>query len=950
MSDPRYIVGIDLGTTHCAVAYSPASRIDVRLFDVPQLTAPGTLESRPLLPSFWYLPAEGEFAEGDLRLPWHGDGTAHDSADDSPDGIDGTDGIPDGGGGVVGELARGRGAQVPGRLVASAKSWICHGGVNRRAPILPWSAPEGAPQVSPYAASVRYLAHLRAAWDHAHPDAPLAEQEVVITVPASFDEVARELTADAARAAGLPDIRLIEEPQAALYDFIGAHADDLAAALGDARLVLVVDVGGGTTDLTLVRVYPSKAGAPPELERIAVGGHLMLGGDNMDAALAHHVLAAAGIDRRLDPTEWAALVQQARRAKEQLLAADAPENTRVSVQKRGRRLLGGTQTVTLEREAVQALLLDGFAPVTGPTEVADRKGRAGLTTLGLPYTTDAAIPRHVCAFLRRHAAAAAEAGAAVVDGLPRPDRVLLNGGVFNAPALVERLRAVFAGWFGEGAVELLPHTALDTAVARGAARFALGRRGLGQLITGGTARAYYVGVEGPGGNRRAFCVAPKGMDDGSTIDVIDQRFDLIVDRPVTFPLYAYTGDRADPAGALVHVDDELEPLPPLRTRLKRQGDMWVDPKTGGVPVRLSSTLTAEGALELYLMTLELPPRRWRLQFSLDALEAPAEPAAAPPEKARPAPAPPEPLPPKFKEAQRAIVKAFGPGRISEDPRQAKGIRRAIEDLVGGRGEWSLSLCRAIFDALMERKPHRAATAEHEMNWLRLLSWAIRPGFGAQGDEARVAALWQVHAEGLVHPGAKGNWGEWWILWRRVAPGLDRAQQRALFEDVRPWLAPPKGPPPKGPRAHGHPEMIRLLGALERLPPAAKIEAGAWFEAWFKKINSWWPLGRLGAREPFHGEPADVVPPATAEAWLAQLMPLDWKAEDGADFAAVMLARFTGDPARDVAPEKRKAVLDRLGELRAPSHWIDMLTRATALNEGDAKRLLGDALPAGLRLV
>lgn len=927
MADPRHVVGIDLGTTHCAVAHSPVGRVDVRLFDIPQLTAPGTLEARPLLPSFLYLPAEGELAPGDLKLPWTADGEA------AP---------------PVGELARQRGAQVPGRLVASAKSWICHGGVNRRAPILPWSAPEGTPQISPYTASVRYLSHLRAAWDAAHPEAPLADQDVVITVPASFDEVARELTADAARAAGLSDIRLIEEPQAALYDFIGAHADDLRAALGDARLVLVVDVGGGTTDLTLVRVRPGDG--QPELERIAVGGHLMLGGDNMDAALAHHVLSEAGIDRRLDPTEWAALVQQARRAKEQLLAADAPESTRVSVQRRGRRLLGGTKTVTLERDAVRDLLLDGFAPHTGPTEVADRKGRAGLTTLGLPYTTDAAIPRHVCAFLRRHASAAAEAGARIFDGLPRPDRVLLNGGVFNAPALVERLRAVFGGWFGEAPVELLPHTSLDTAVARGAARFALGRRGLGQLIGGGTARAYYVGVEGPEGQRRAFCVAPKGMDDGSAIDTIDQRFDLIVDRPVTFPLYAYTGDRSDPAGAVVDVDGELDPLPSIETRLKRQGDMWVDPESGRVPVRLSSALTEEGALELYVMTLELPPRRWRLQFSLEpdgsAAEAPPSEGAA--ADAGPQPAKPEPLPKGFKDAQRAITRAFGPGRVSADPKQAKGVRRAVEEAVGGRGQWSLSLCRALFDALLGREAYRGVSALHEMNWLRLLSWTMRPGFGLVGDDARVATLWALHGEGLIHPKAKANWGEWWILWRRVAPGLDRAQQRALFEDVRPWLAQ-KGPQPQGPRAHGHPEMIRLLAALERLSPDQKVTAGGWFEAWFKKINSYWPLGRLGARELFHGDPADVVPAAVAEGWLTSVLALDWQRADGADFAAVLLARFTGDPTRDVSPALRTQVLERLTAARASSVWIDMLTRPTALSEGDAKRLLGDALPAGLRL-
>lgn len=924
-----YVVGIDLGTTHCAVAASPIARAAVDTLPLPQLVAPGEVAARELLPSFLYLPAPGEFADTDVALPW---GTPEATA-------------PDAAAPVVGELARQRGAQVPGRLVASAKSWICHGGVNRRAPILPWSAPDGEPHISPYKAQVRLLEHLRRAWDDARP--PLAEQEVVVTVPASFDEVARELTTDAAREAGLPTVRLVEEPQAALYDFLGAHPDDLADALADARLVLVIDVGGGTTDLTLVRVHPATDGEPPTLDRIAVGGHLMLGGDNMDAALAHHVLTEANINRRLDPTEWAALVQSARRAKEQLLAAEAPAEARVSVQRRGARLIGGTRTVTLNRDAVQTLLLDGFCPHTGPAEVADRRGRAGLTTLGLPYTADAGIPRHVNAFLRRHVDAAREAGASIHDGLPRPDRVLLNGGVFNAPALVERLQAVISGWFG-APVPLLAHTSLDTAVARGAARFALGRRGIGHVIGGGTARAYYVGVEGPDARRQALCVAPKGMDDGSTVDV-ERQFSLRVDRPVAFPLYAYTGARTDPAGAIIEVaeHDDLDRLPPIETVLRRQGDMWVDPQTGGVPVRLTAALTQNGDLELSLGTIELPPRRWKLAFDIGVPEPTAQPqAAAPPE---PEEAPREALPLRFNEARRAIEKAYGPGRIGHDPKNAKGLRRDLEGILGGRGQWSSTVCRALFDALWSRRDHRGTTDQHELNWLRLASWCIRPGFGAHGDRDRIDTLWTLHAQGLAHPKSKATWGEWWILWRRAAAGLDAARQRALFEDVRPWLAPPKGPPPQGPRAHGHPEMIRLLAALERLAPADKETAGAWFDAWFGKINSWWPLGRLGARIPFNGDPADAVPAAVAERWLDRLMPLDWQTQDGADFAAVMLARVTGDPARDIDPARRRAVADRLAAIGASHHWIEMVSKATTLTDGDARRVFGDSLPAGLRI-
>ncbi len=534
MAEPQFVVGIDLGTTHCVVARSPLTRPSVKVVDIPQLVAPGETAARPLLPSFTYLPAEGELADHDRALPWGPQAT------------------------VVGELARKLGAKVPTRLVASAKSWICYGGVNRRAAILPWSAPENSPHISPFDASVAYLAHLRAAWDGEHPEAPLHEQDVVVTVPASFDESARELTIEAARDAGLGHVRLIEEPQAAFYDFVGEN--DPAVALADTKLVLVVDVGGGTTDLTLVRVLPADASSHgrPKLERIAVGGHLMLGGDNMDAALAHHVLHVAGITRELDPSEWSALVQSAREAKEHLLAADAPDEVVVTMQSRGSKLIGGTRSIPLKRSEALKVLVDGFMPKTGREEVADRTSRPGLTTLGLPYVTDPAIPKHIAAFLRKHAQAAAEAGARVDDGLPRPDAVLLNGGVFNASALVDRFSEVMLGCFG-APVRLLAHTSLDTAVARGAARFALVRHGVGDIIAGGTARAYYVGVDDAEGRRRALCIAPRGMDEGVTIDVPDRVFELALDRRVTFSLYSSTDDRVDAAGSIVDVDARLEP-------------------------------------------------------------------------------------------------------------------------------------------------------------------------------------------------------------------------------------------------------------------------------------------------------------------------------------------------------------------------------------------------------
>jgi len=908
----RFVVGIDLGTTHCSLAASQLADPKVFLMDVPQLVAAGETADRPLFPSFMYLPAPGELSDDDRRLPW---------------GVSPR---------VVGEFARRLGAKVPSRLVASAKSWVCHGGVNRRAPILPWNSPDDEPHVSPFEAQVAYLEHLRQVWEHRYPDAPLASQDVVVTVPASFDEGARELTTDAAAEAGLGEVRLIEEPQAAFYDYLGAHTDDLEAQLGDAKLILVVDVGGGTTDLTLVRVRPDDGREANEnrLERVAVGGHLMLGGDNMDAALAMFALDKAGIERPSDATVWSAIVQSARAAKERLLAADGPEEAVISYQGRGSRLLASTRSIAVVREEVQRVLLDGFLPLSAADEVAQKVSRAGLTTLGLPFASDAAVSRHVCSFLRRHVNAAVEAGAQVAAGLPRPDLVLLNGGVFNGHALIERLRQVFDGWFGAGGVRFLEHTSLDTAVARGAVVYGLSRRGVGEAIGGGTARAYYIGVEGDTGRRQALCVAPKGMEDGASASVPDRVFDLRLDAPVAFPLYVYTGDRADAPGVVVDPDAELDPLPALETVLRDRGRTGSD-----VPVTLSSSMTQTGALEIFLATVELPPRKWKLEFVLgreSLSEAKAREAQASVEA--------DPIHDKFELAQAAFSNAMG----TDDPKVARGLRRAVEKAIGPRGQWSAATCRALWAVCLTHEPRRGASDQHELSWLGLAGWALRPGYGAPEDDARIDALWSLREVGLRRAN-KGTWPQWWILWRRVAAGLDATRQVQLFEEVEPWLWREGGAPLGTPHKHGPVEMMQLVAGLERIPREAKERCGDLFLERAKKIGSYWPLARVGARVPVRADPEDAVDSPVAQRWASALLALDWDAAEGAAFAAASLGRLTGDARRDLSAQQRKTIAERLTAAKAPASWIDMVLRGTGMAASDIKRVFGEGLPVGLKL-
>ncbi|MEE9383263.1 MAG: Hsp70 family protein [Nannocystaceae bacterium] len=936
-SQAQHVVGIDLGTTHCAISTARIAQPSVHRMKVPQLVAPGEIAERGLLPSFTYLPAKGEFAARDLTLPWSETSR------------------------IVGELARRLGAKAPDRLVLSAKSWVCHGGVNRRAPILPWNAPHEEDQISPFEAQAGYLSHLRHAWEMSHPGSRLAEQDVVVTVPASFDEGARELTTEAAKDAGLGEVRLLEEPQAAFYDYLGEHSDAFPPGSDSPKLILVVDVGGGTTDLTLLHVKAAAGEADvSKIERIAVGGHLMLGGDNMDAALAIYALEKAKLERPQDATIWSALVQSAGRAKEHLLGVPTATEAVISYTGRGSRLIGNTCSITIRREEAHRVLLDGFLPASGPTEVAQKTSRVGLTTLGLPYTSDAAIPRHICAFLRRHVDAATDAKAQIFDGLPRPDLLLLNGGVFKAQALVERLTNVLARWYGGEAIPLLDHSSLDTAVASGAVRSGLARRGLGERIGGGTARAYYIGVQSKCGMSTALCVAPRGMQDGASVSVPDRVFKLVLGRPVSFQLYAYTGDRTDASGTTVDPEvhgDAFESLPPLATLIRAQtGATTATQDRDTVHVTLRATLTDTGALELYLVTLELPPARWRLDFTMRSREpvvpdleraasSPGTPThvSAHPHSVSADPSSAQPLSSADTNAQRTVQHAFA----ERSNGLATAIRRDLEKTLGARGMWSATTCRALWDACIRAREHRGQSEVHELNWLRLCGWCLRPGFGAPGDEDRLLAMDSVHCQGLLHP-SKANWAEWWILWRRVAAGLDAARQQRLFADIQPWLWK-RGPPPAGPHAHGAVEMMQLLAALERLDETTKCRAGELFFERAKKIGSYWPVGRVGARQLLHAQTGDIVRPGIAEDWLARLLALDWNAAEGAAFAAASVATLTGDVARDVAAPVRSRVTERLRQTGAAATWIDMVIRPSGRSDADTKRMFGDSLPPGLRL-
>lgn len=605
-----YAIGIDLGTTHCALSYvdlelSEAEEVAQHVLDVPQSVAPGAVETRKLLPSFLYLPHAGELAPGALALPWN----ARPSF-------------------CVGELARQLGAKTPTRLVSSAKSWLCHPGVDRRAAILPAGLPadaEDVPRVSPLQASILYLEHLRDAWNDRHPEAPIEQQDVVITVPASFDPAARELTAEAAREAGLAGAVLLEEPQAALYAWIERSRGGWRQQVKVGDVILVVDVGGGTSDFSLIAVLEREGSL--ELHRVAVGDHILLGGDNMDLALAHVVRRKLEADgHNLDAWQFGVLAHACRAAKETLLAPGAPDAAPIVVPSRGSRLIGGSLRTELTRAEVEQVLVDGFFPVVPSDARPQARSRAALTQIGLPYAQDAAITRHLAAFLSRQIGATEEL-AGFTSLAPKgatflhPTAILFNGGVFKSPVLVQRVLEVLNGWLekdGAQPARMIEGADLDLAVARGAAYYAYVRRGRGVRIRGGTAKSYYVGIEAampavPGVEPpvSALCVAPFGMEEGTEAPPAPQEFALVVGEPVTFRFFASSVRRDDqPGTVLERWNDELEELPRIEATLPAES------RTPGdlVPVRLRAAVTEVGTLRLEAVARD--GGTWRVELDV----------------------------------------------------------------------------------------------------------------------------------------------------------------------------------------------------------------------------------------------------------------------------------------------------------------------------------------------
>ncbi|MCK5728193.1 MAG: hsp70 family protein [Methylococcales bacterium] len=909
---PDYLVGIDLGTTHTVVAYTQAvaKSNEIHIFEIEQLVNLGQVAAKKLLPSVRYHPAKGELSDADITFSPAGE-TA-----------------------VIGEAARLLGAKTQGRLVTSAKSWLSHPSVDHSADILPWGSDSEIAKVSPLEASASYLAHIKTVWRHKFPKSPLEQQTIVLTVPASFDEAARSLTLEAAKRAGLKNIRLLEEPQAVCYDWLRRYSTNLTQALDKVQLLLICDVGGGTSDLTLIKIEHTDK--EPKLTRIGVGEHLMLGGDNIDLALARLAEKQLVSDqKKLSAADLSQLLEQCRLAKEKLLAKDAPEFVSVTLLGGGSRLIGRTKSVKLQREAVQKIALDGFFPLSELNDLPDKK-RSGVVEFGLPYAADPAVSKHIAAFLHLHQQAAAEA---LGNASYVPDALLLNGGVFRSQPITERVIELLASW-GTKKPKLLENKSPELSVALGAVSYAIAQRDQKIKIGGGSARSYFLLVDTQHSIlKQGICILPRGSEEGVEIRLKNKQFALRLGQPVQFNLTSTTGDKVYKSGDVTDInEDYFHSLPPLAVAFDGQGHSDAE-----IIVELVATQTEVGTLKIQCVSVSDKNQRWDVEFQIRQKNASANQSE---------------LPDHYLAAEKKIQAVFGTRSKDINPKAVKSLRVDLEKLLNAsRNQWNTPLLRAFFNCLLTGMKFRRRSDHHERVWLSLIGFCLRPGFGVPLDDWRVEQLWKIYPQKIQFVNEAQNWSEWWTLWRRIAGGLDASAQTQIYLDLSPYFNPvlaKQGVIAKQIKRRGYEDMVRLAAVLERLSVDKKVQLGEWFLTRLQKASepkqTWWALGRIGSRVPFHGNSHQVIPPITVEAWLKQLMQQDWKKNPQAGFAATLISRKSGDRVRDIDDNLRDKIIAQLKVNKAPLSWVSMVEEFKQLDEKEEKQMFGEALPPGLKLL
>jgi len=875
-------IGIDLGTTNSAFAYidpREAEGMDfppVHVLPIPQPVSPTEVQDRRTLPSFLFL-------DGDL----------------------------------VGEGAREQGALVPTRLVHSAKSWLSNPEVDRTAKILPWDAQEAGRVLSPVEVSARYIRHMREAWEKSG-RGPIAGHDVVLTVPASFDEEARELTVQAANEAGIEKLTLLEEPAAAFYAWIANHLAQSQKSLREGMTVLVCDVGGGTSDFTLIRV--DREGDRVSFTRTAVGKHLLLGGDNLDLTLAW--LVESKLNTQLSLRQRSGLRRQCSAAKEKLLTKDGPESVEIRVLGAGSSLIGGTLRATVTRDEALELALEGFLPACSLEDKPQEDKKSLFRELGLPYVSDPAVTRHLAAFLS-------------TSQSPAPDAILFNGGFFIPEILRERVADVVGSWYGARPL-ILENQDLDLAVAVGAAYYSYVRgSGAGVLVRGGLPRAYYLGIEGPEDRIGTMCLVPRGTEEGSTLTLDRADLQLVANKPVSFRLYSSLLRTEDQVGEIVEfqpeeVGDSLHQHAPLEAviRFGKKAEERL------VPVRIGARLTEVGTLDLWAES-KVSEHRWRLQFELRKPVMAAEAKRTRPVAVVSAES--------VAAAETLVRDVFEKGSLA--PEELPG--RLEQTLALGRNSWPLETIRRLADVFLELNEGRRRSPAHEVRWLNLGGLCLRPGFGSPGDDLRIELARRIWAQWLAFPNKVECETQWWIFWGRVAGGLNKNQQADCYQRLSSNLLPRSGKPPRL-NASLMREMWRCAASLELLPAGTRTELG---NALVKRIRAndfgdpeLWCLARFGARRLFYAPINQVLPAATVVRWVESIVKVPKAAE-----CIARMAQQTGDSTRDLPPTTLELVRRAL-EAHADSEHLLAIFEGEQQSDLEAMgRVFGEELPSGLVL-
>ncbi len=924
-SKPRYTIGIDLGTTNSVLAYIDLkeAKRGPQVLALPQWETADSYARNELLPSFL------------CAL----------TPDEREAGFQGADGPPPQAiaGWEAGIFARQQMTLRPGRVISSAKSWLCHMDIDRTAPILPWKSEDISEEkrLSPIQVSSSYLAYFKNVWNRTmaqgRPEAAFEAQEVVITVPASFDEVAQQLTLEAARLAGFPNsIRLIEEPQAAFYAWLDKGrnitllADLLEQTPEKVARVVVCDIGGGTTDLSLFEVR-GDAEAPNGLglKRLAVSDHILLGGDNIDLTLAYQLeQKLTGRTSKLSGRQWNQMLAQARDFKERLLRDEGElEQTEftVTLSGTGSGLFGSTKSAKITAEEVRSCVLDGFFPVCGKNDRPQKKA-GGLREWGLPYAADSAITRHLAAFLEGQ----------------RVDAVLYNGGSVTPDFLRQRLTDLLSAWQDGYAPTVLASDSLAMAVARGAAKYGylLLQPTGGERITGGHAHALYLEVKQKKKGHALVCVLPRGMEADQTVTLHEQAFDLLVNQAVRFQCYYSSRRYGDRPGEVIEWNDkDFHPLPPLQTAVHLPPERPTPPNNR-LRVSLECTLNELGLLQLYCVEEE-GPGRWRLDFNLrkSALEE------TPVELERAPLVPTE----RIEEAQKYILSLYGKKKDPSLPDfKPNQLLRHLEKALGGEREgWDSMTLRTLWPTVSQGMTRRNRSVAHELSWLNLAGYALRPGYGVELDEARMEELWRLFGLGMAFPADKNVLTQWCILWRRVAGGLNAGRQQKLFDKLQSQIKTGSETPP---------ELLRLVGSLERLPVGVKQSMVKRFLASYLRLKHRepyaWALGRLLSRTLLYAGPDSLLPPAQVEKAFDQLKDLDWKSADYTGLVPLfaMAARRTDQRDVDVSDQVREAILKKMADSKARTDHIRVVRDCIPIEESDKVAQFGESLPAGLFLV